>query len=138
MQLFNKQMFWQNDNQSLMRPPSWGRTVTIRRGRLGAGRLCAGTFMRLDFYAPRLLGARGKKIFSKKIFFQKKIFFFSKKSFFFKKKIFFHKNKFFSEKKFFFSKKHFFSTKKTFFFPNFFFLSNDSLFSNKNFFQHFD
>ena len=26
-------------------------------------RLGAGTFMRLDFYAPRLLGARGKKNF---------------------------------------------------------------------------
>ena len=45
------------------------RTVTIRHGRLGAGRLgaadyspgllCTWTFMRLDFYAPRLLGARG-------------------------------------------------------------------------------
>ena len=33
------------------------RTVTIRRGRVGAGRLGAGTFRRLDFYAPGLLGA---------------------------------------------------------------------------------
>ena len=45
--------------------------------------LGAGTFMRLDFYAPRLLGARGKKLF-----FVKKIFFFKKK-FFSKTQVFF-------------------------------------------------
>ena len=56
------------------------------RGRLGAGLLragtfCAGTFRRLDFYAPKLLGARGKKNFFVKIFFCQKNFF-SKKKFF--------------------------------------------------------
>ena len=104
-------------------------------------RLCAGTFRRRDFYAPRLLGARGKKfffsknflkIFSRKIFFQKKYFFFQKK-FFFKKKIFFHKNKFFSEKKFFFPKKHFFSTKKRFSSQKFFFFQMTVFFQIKTF-----
>ena len=94
--------------------------------------LCAGTFRRLDFYAPRLLGARGKKTFFQKIFqkfFQKNVFskksskkiFFSKKSFFFKKKIFFHKNKFFFLKKVFFPKKHFFLQKNVFLPKKFFF-----------------
>ena len=77
------------------------RTVTIMRERLGTAdyapgflcawtfmrrdyartfrrrQLCAGTFRRLDVYAPRLLGVRSKKkFFSKKKFvFQKKFFF---------------------------------------------------------------
>ena len=72
--------------------------MTYKRGRLVAGHLCAAdyalgllctwTFMHLDFYAPRLLGARGKKkyflhksIFCKKYFFHKKVFF-PKKVFF--------------------------------------------------------
>ena len=116
-----------NDHQGSLVQVEYERTVTIRRGRLGAGRLGAGTFMRLDFYALRLLGARGKKFF-----FQKKIFlnfftknFFSKKNFFFQKvvfqeKIFFSQKQVFSKKKFFFSKKHFFY-KKTVFYPKKFF-----------------
>ena len=86
------------------------RTVTIRRGRLGAGRLCAAD------YAPGFLGAETfrrqrlniffsknfSKIFSKKIF--------SKKSFFSRKK-FFSQNQVFFQKKFFFPKKHFFLQK---------------------------
>ena len=84
--------------------------------RLGAGRLGAGTFMRLDFYAPRLLGARGKKNFFQKIFqkFQKK-FSFKKKIFFFQKKFFFQeKDFFFTKTSFFFHKNIFFFYKKTF------------------------
>ena len=55
------------------------RTVTIRRGRLGAGRLGAD-------YAPGLLGARGKKIFStQKNFFLSNDSLFSNKNFFEKK-----------------------------------------------------
>ena len=93
-------------------------STTFRRGRLGAR-----TFRRLDFYAPRLLGARGKKNF-----FQKKIF-----KLFFKKKIFFQKHKFFSKKKLIFPKKSFFSKKpffsiKYFFFPNKFFFFQMTVF----------
>ena len=121
-------------------------STTFRRGRSGAGRLGAAdyapgllgawTFMRLDFYAPRLLGARGKKFFFQifQQFFEKKFF---QKNFFFPKKVFFSRKRSFFTKTSFFPKKHFF-LQKTFFFPKFFFLSNDSLFSNKNFFQHFD
>ena len=94
-------------------------------------RLGAGTFMRLDFYAPRLLGARGKKIFFQ--IFQK----FFQKNFFFPKKFFFQEKDLFSQKQVFFQKSTFFY-KKCLSSQIFFFLSNDSLFSNKNFFQHFD
>ena len=59
----------------------------------------ARTFMLRDFYAPALLGTRGKKkIFN---FFQKKVF---------KKKVFFPKN-IFSTKKRFSSRKNFFPFK---------------------------
>ena len=82
--------------------------------------------MRLDFYAPRLLGARGKKLFFQKKF--KKNFFFKKK-FFFQEKDFFSQKQVFFPKKSFFSKKAFFSTKKRFSSQKIFFLSHDSLFS---------
>ena len=96
--------------------------------------------MRLDFYALRLLGDRGKKIFFQKIFqkfFQKN--FFSKKNFFFPKKVFFSRKRFFFTKtsffpkKSFFSKKTFFFFKKTFFFPNFFFFQMTVFFQIKTF-----
>ena len=64
--------------------------------------------MRRDFYVPRLLGARGKKLFFKKFF---KNFFFQKKVFFSRKRFFFTKTSFFPKKSFF-SKKAFFSTFK--------------------------
>ena len=70
-------------------------------------RLGPRTFMRLDFYAPRLLCARSTK------------------------KIFFQKNFFFQEKEFF-SKKTCFLQNNVFLPPQIFFLSNDSLFSIKN------
>ena len=87
--------------------------MTIRRGRLGTGRLGAAdyapgllgtwTFRHLDFYVPRLLGARGKKnFFSKNNFFLQKKFFFQEKKFFSKKQVFFQKKVNFSTKKFFF------------------------------------
>ena len=103
------------------------RTVTIRYRRLGAGRLCAGTFRRLDFYAPRLLGARGKKFFFSKNFsriFSKKIFF--QKSFFFQEKDFFSLKQVFFQKKGIFSKKRFSS-------PNFFFFQMTVFFQTKTF-----
>ena len=68
-------------------------------------RLSAETFMRLDFYAPRLLG------------------FFFPKSFFSRKKICFNKTSF-SPKKSFFFQKIFFSTKNDFLSQELFFLSN--------------
>ena len=103
----------------------------MRRG------LCARTFMRLDFYAPRLLCTRGKKnffsnnfskIFFKKNFFSKTKFCFPKKVlFFFKcffpKKVFFQEKDFFSQKQVFFSKKAFFSTKNVIL-PQIFFPQN--------------
>ena len=101
-------------------------------------RLCARTYRRLDFYALRLLGARGKKFFFQKIIFlSKKNFlqkvFFKKKNFF-QKKFFFQKKVNFSEKKFFL-KNLFLSIKKRFSSQKNFFLPNDSLFSNKRFFE---
>ena len=71
---------------------------TFRRRTFMPRRLAAGTFRLLDFYAPRLLGARGKKFFfsKKQVFFQKKVFF-SKQHFYYKKTFFFPKN-FFSFK----------------------------------------
>ena len=93
------------------------RRQTFRRRRLRPG-----TSRRLDFYAPRFLGAKGKKKF-----FQKKIFFFQKKNFF-SKQVFFSRKKVFFKKTFFLQKIRFFSQKN-------FFLLNDSLFSNKNIFQ---
>ena len=51
--------------------------------------------MHLDFYVPRLLGARGKKI-------KKKIFFFTKS--FFSRKTFFTKTSFFPKNIFFYKK----------------------------------
>ena len=73
------------------------RTVTIRRGRLGAGLLGAAD------YAPGLLGAwtvRRRDFYAPEI---KNFFFYSK--FFFKKKNFFSKKSFFS--RFFFTKTNF-------------------------------
>ena len=134
-------------------PPTWTksltaknlRTVTIRCGTFRRRRLSARTFMHQDFYAPRLLGARGKKIFfSKNNVFVKKNFFFKKKFFFakvfFQEKNFFSKKQVFSKKNLIFPKKSFFSKnlffyKKTFFFPKKIFFPNDSLFSNKSFFE---
>ena len=78
--------------------------------------------MRLDFYAPRLLGARGKNFFFKNF---SKIF---SNKFFFKKKI----KKFFS-KQFFFSKKHFFLQKKLFLPKKFFFFQMTVFFQIKTF-----
>ena len=91
------------------------RSTTFRRGTFRPRRLCDGTFMRLDFYAPRLLGTRGKDFFSKKSW-----NFFSKKSFFFQEKDFFSQKQVFFQKKFFFPKKHFFLQKNVFL-PKFFF-----------------
>ena len=92
--------------------------------------------MRLDFYAPRLLGARGKKFFKnffKKNFFSKKnIFFFQKKVFFSRKRFFFTKTSFF-RKKVFFPKKQFFSTKKRFSSQKIFFFQMTVFFQIKTF-----
>ena len=72
--------------------------------------------MHRDFYAPRLLGDRGKKnFFQKKFFFPEKKFFFTKTSFF-PKKVFFSKKHFFLQKKRFSSQKIFFFFQMTVFF----------------------
>ena len=71
------------------------RTVTIRPGRLGAGRLGAAD------YAPEVnKNFFQKKFFCQKVFFQEKNVF--KKQVFFQKKLFFPKKSFFSKKPFFF------------------------------------
>ena len=62
-------------------------------------RLCTETFRCLDFYAPKLLDARGKNV--EKYFFQNNFFF--KDNFFVSNKFFFQKNQL---KKFFFSKSY--------------------------------
>ena len=95
-------------------------------------RLCAVTFIGLDFYAPRLFGTRGKKKFIQKFFFLQK------KSIFFTNKYFFRK-KFFSKHVFMFQITLFFNKKSKFF--NFFFqkccfLSNKSFFSKKKGFSN--
>ena len=81
--------------------------------------------MRGDFYAPRLLGARGKKFFLilRKIFFFKKKFFFQEKNLFSQKQVFFQTT--------------FFSTKKRFSSPpNFFFFQMTVFFQIKSFLKH--